>query len=535
MSVSTEVDLKSRGTGHGQTIISCSTEDAQQVHPACGLYEWFKHMRLTIFWRVIIAQSLLIALVLTLGLYALDRLNWLNQLNASILTTDAACIQEEKRLLKSFLSELRNAEKYLLLKDSAFYDAYIQGRKDFTETLDRIGLFIDTPEERDLAEQIARLHGSLRLETEATPDDSYSKYVKDELSNAIIERTNELIRVREQIMGNRTAEARDQAASAAGVMAWLILGGISGALLMAYFHARGVSRPLKRLSWEMHRVGKGEVGHPVELRAPQEVHDLSQTFNWMTEKLAEFDNLKADFTAHVSHELRTPLTAIREGTAILLEGIPGPLTAPQREILEVVRNHSERLFHSISSILDLSKMDAQMMEYEFMACDLRALIGRSIETVQLIARSKNIELEKKLTEPLPLLFLDERRMQQVFDNLLNNALKFTPEGGRIFITAGLVNRADERGDMVEVRVSDTGDGIEEEDLERVFTRFYQSSHSGGKRHQGTGLGLAIARYIVEAHRGEIHVESVVGSGSTFVVALPVNSGIMSGVEDPACG
>ena len=159
------------------------------------------------------------------------------------------------------------------------------------------------------------------------------------------------------------------------------------------------------------------------------------------------------------------------------------------------------------------------MEYEFTACDLTELIRRSMETVGLIARSKEAHLTADLPGRLPIVMVDERRIQQVLDNLLSNAVKFTPEGGRVIVSATMARDGD--ADVVEVRVSDTGEGIPAQDLENVFDRFYQSVHSGGKRKQGTGLGLAIARHIIEAHNGRIWAESELGRGSTFAFTIPL--------------
>ena len=258
--------------------------------------------------------------------------------------------------------------------------------------------------------------------------------------------------------------------------------------------------------------------------------ELAKSFNRMAVELEHLDRLKADFTAHVSHELRTPLTAIREGTALLLEGISGPLTNSQREILEVVRNHSQRLFKSISSILDLSKMEAEMMDYEFTMCDLKSLIGKSIEGVDLIARKREIRLHCSVEEPIPMFQADERRVQQVFDNLLSNALKFSPSGGEVRVEAFAVKSANRRPAAVEVRVCDQGPGIPAEEIHNIFKHFYQSRHPNAKGRQGTGLGLAIARHIVEAHRGRIWAESVIGCGSTFHVVLPMVPEVCSSAQ-----
>jgi len=458
------------------------------------------------------------------GLYALSKLDWLTRLDNSILTTDSACINEEKRLRKVFLGEMRNAEKYLISNDKAFHDTFVQGSSDFTDTLAKIAVLLDGPREKALAEEIESLHTRYirGFDLAATKKGSWEQ-VKAEVVEGIIERTNELIQIREQTVAGKTAAARDHAAAAARVIGWMTLGGIVAALLFAFFHARGVSAPLRRLAKEMCHVGRGEFTRSLNFGASKEVYDLAQAFNRMAEELAELDRLKTDFTAHVSHELRTPLTAIREGTALLLEEIPGPLAAPQREILEVVANHSERLFRSISSLLDLSKMEAEMMEYEFTPCDPAALLSRSIDSVQLIARKRHIGLEVDASQPLPLLLLDERRIEQVIDNLLSNALKCTPEGGKVRVSASVLKGVEGDKSRVEIRVSDTGQGIPEEDLEKIFERFYQSGRNTGKSRQGTGLGLAIARHILKAHNGNIWAESRVGQGSTFIFTLPVIS------------
>ena len=488
-------------------------------------------MRLTIFWRVILAQSALVALALALGLYAISALHELIRLDNSILALDSACIDEEKRLTKIFLAEIRHAEKYLVSRDGAFYDGFTQSGSDFEQGLARVGALIDTQRERELTDEIRELHSRYQEQfRQAIAKKQSREQLSPELGDAVFDRINHLIRLREQTMEEKTAAARDHAVDAANVMGWLTLGGIAGALLLAYLHARGVSRPLKELAREMHQMGRGHFARSRTSHAPREVAELIQAFNQMSEELEQLDRLKADFTAHISHELRTPLTAIREGTALLLEGIPGSLSDSQREIIEVVRSHSERLFTAISAILDLSKMEAEMMEYEFTPCDPTALLYRSIEQLRVVAAKKKIDLQTYIADDLPLLELDERRIRQVFDNLLSNALKFTREGGRVVMAAQVWRNRDQGARQVKIIVSDTGPGIPEEDLERVFKRFYQSTAGRAENHRGTGLGLAIARHIVEAHKGCIRVESLVGQGSNFVVTLPVASAVTEGAE-----
>ncbi|MEN6438154.1 MAG: ATP-binding protein [Syntrophobacter sp.] len=479
-------------------------------------------MRLTIFSRVMLAQSTLIAVILGISLYGLAKLNLVSRLNMDALTTDAACISEEKRLLKSFLGEMRNAEKFLLIGDQAFQQEFLKDRNDFNDTFGRLTPIISSDREKELTTEIGILHNLYCQEIDqATQGYVGSEATKSRMGDGIIERANELIRLREQSTSAKTALARDHAASAADVMLWLTLVGMAGALFMAYLHARGISRPLMRLAQEMRHVGRGEFTRSVHINGPKEVIELAGAFKLMAEELEHLDRLKSDFTAHVSHELRTPLTAIREGTALLLEGIPGPITENQREILDVVRNHSQRLFQSITSILDLSKMEAEMMDYEFTLCDPSEIIENCIQSVDLIARKRRIQFKTTFDDHVPMLLADERRIQQVLDNLVGNALKFSPEGSEIRIAVHMREADAQLASEVEITVSDSGPGIPAGELQNVFKHFYQSTNSRVKGQHGTGLGLAIARHIVEAHKGRIWAMSEIGRGSTFCFTLPV--------------
>ena len=482
-------------------------------------------MRLTIFWRIMCAQVSLIVLLVVVSFYTLAQLHQLTILSETILTTDSVTIEEEKRLLRILLAEIRNAEKLAVFQDKAFYNQFLEGNNAFEASLGRIATLATNPQELDLLGQIRNLHTQYvaNLVPEVSPKLTASRD-RAELSDGITAAVNELIRLREKEIAQKTADARDQSALAARVVSWLTVGGIVLAIFLAYRHACSVSRPLKRLAQELRLVGKGQFQRYLDLQSPEEVGELSRAFNWMASRLAKLDEMKEDFIAHISHELRTPLTAICEGTTLLWEEIPGPLTTSQREIVNVLRSHSERLYRFLSFALDLSKMEAGMMEYVRLPSDLSALLNRSVEMVQLTAQHKGIRLEVICPTSLPLLSLDEGRIQQVLDNLLNNAMKFTAAGGIVRVTATLRGKNAEVGvdQWVEVRVSDTGVGVPPEEVERIFNKFYQSPHHRSQRERGTGLGLAIARHIVEAHGGRIWVESQLGKGSTFIVLLPVH-------------
>jgi two-component system, NtrC family, sensor histidine kinase GlrK len=482
-------------------------------------------VRLTIFWRIMFAQVSLLVLIVVMNFYTRSQLHQLTALSQGILATDTASIGEEKRLLRIFFAQMRSAGKFMLFQDKAFYNQFLEGNRSFAESLATIATLATNAQEVGLLEQVRNLHA--RYVASVMPEVLGKPQVdrdRTELSDAISAAINELIRLREDAIGQKTALARDRSAQAAQVVGWLTLGGIGLAVLLASLQARSVSRPLRNLAHELRLVGKGEFQRYLAIQTPEEVGELARAFNWMASRLAKLDEMKEDFIARMSHELRTPLTAISEGTSLLWEEIPGPLTSAQREIISILRAHSERLYEFLSSVLDLSKMEAGMMEYVQVPSDLLALLERSVESVQLAVQRKRIQLEVICSGALPLISLDEGRMRQVFDNVLNNALKFTPEGGTVRVTASLQQRESEAGldRWIEIRVSDTGIGISPDETERIFNKFYQTSESKRSGERGTGLGLAIAQHIVEAHGGRIWAESQLNRGSTFIILLPAH-------------
>lgn len=479
-------------------------------------------MQLTVFWRVILTQLVLIVLVLTMSVAALFQLQKQSELATDLLTRNAVCLAEEKRLLELFLFQRRSAEKYLLLHDQAFLEHFLQGSREFTNSLATVAELIKTREEHALVEQLRTLQAqySAGLATSGTLLETW-KQERTAIADRIIAGVNELLRI---------GEARHEAASQAvknppkmlsPLLRWLFFGAISLVIVLAYALVRSISYPLTQVASELRQVGQGDFDRSLRVRGPSEVADTIRAFNDMTAQLAELDALQSDFLAQMSHELRTPLTAIQEGSALLLEEIPGVLNTPQREIIQVVRDNSERLFRQLASILELSKMEARKMEYAVVATDLVMLVKRAVEAIGPSVQKKHIRITLNTPAPLPVMYLDEDRIRQVLDNLLSNAVKFTPERGEIRVSTAL--RRDEKAEesWAEIRVSDSGVGVRPEETEQIFQKFYQSSLERRQASRGSGLGLAIARHIVEAHSGKIWVESRAGEGATFIVNLPI--------------
>ncbi len=311
--------------------------------------------------------------------------------------------------------------------------------------------------------------------------------------------------------------------------------------LVAFLIYRSISIPLAHLTEGTRAIADGKFYYRLDTSRNDEFSQLAKDFNTMTHRLNELDELKKEFISHVSHEMKAPLASMRETIQLVLEGIPGPLTEKQRRLLELTLQSGTRLTAMISNILDLSRIEAGVMEYELKSQDLVPLVRSAVEELEVHAREKNLTVEPALPENPVKVDCDGDRIIQVLMNLLGNAVKFSPAGGviqvRLLTTTKLpdgipedlrqIIDAEANGHPYAlVSVLDCGPGVPDSEKEKVFERFHQVRQAGKGSGQGVGLGLAICRTIVEAHRGVIWVEDNLPHGSAFQVALP--AGICSG-------
>lgn len=231
----------------------------------------------------------------------------------------------------------------------------------------------------------------------------------------------------------------------------------------------------------------------------------------ITEKKA-LERLQQEFVSTVSHELRTPLTSIKGYVDLILAGDTGPLSPEQEEFLNIVSQNTTRLTMLINDLLDIQKLEAGRVEFEFEELKLNELLPELAQGMRVSAEQKKLRFHVEL-EPQLIVRGDRERLAQVFNNLLSNAIKYTPEGE-------VALRARKLGNSVTVSVSDTGIGLSEKDLQKLFHKFYRSDHPYVRKVGGTGLGLAITKTILDRHSGKIEVASQLGQGSTFTVWLP---------------
>jgi signal transduction histidine kinase len=255
--------------------------------------------------------------------------------------------------------------------------------------------------------------------------------------------------------------------------------------------------------------------------ARAEAESVQRLLAEQNERLRELDRLKDEFVSLVSHELRTPLTSIRGYVELMLAE---ELNDDQRRFLGIVDRNSERLLALVSDLLFLAQIEAGKLAIELGSLDLKKVVEECVEAAAAAADSNGIELEADL-EHLPKIEGDRARLHQVLDNLLSNALKFTPSGGRVDV------RLRRAGDVALVEVADSGLGIPEDEQARLFERFFRSSSATANAIPGTGLGLTITKAIVERHSGRIEIESAEGAGTTVRIHLPLRAA--AATDEPA--
>ena len=319
----------------------------------------------------------------------------------------------------------------------------------------------------------------------------------------------------------------------------LLLVGFSMAVLASLFLGRRVVRPLEALRRGVERIGKGDLDHRLDLKTGDEIEILADEFNQMAAhlreaytglehkvaertreltianaKLGEASQLKSQFLANVNHELRTPVSAVIGYAHLVLRGTEGQISRLQKENLEDLLRNAERLLSQIDSLLEFSKIEAGKMEVRSEPVNVNEVIQGALSTIEPTLNGTHVRIVREIGPDLPVLNTDREKLGQIVLNLLDNAVKFT-EQGEIRISASQQNGS------LKLAVSDTGVGIEKEDLNKVFEEFHRGDSHNSKNYRGTGLGLAITQKFVNLLGGEIAVESEVGKGSTFTVTLPV--------------
>ena len=433
-------------------------------------------------------------------------------------------------LLGSFrerTDDARRAEDALLFiydqKSATRMQHEIDGLVALTDSLDRYRLELPAAQIRGSLDAL-RAAARDEYEQASAGRSAVAEMVSQQRTRPAIASVDSSLGASATTLRNRTRQRVADATSETLQAERLVAGALPIALLLALgigiWLLRSISGPVYELERGMHAIAEGDLTHQLALSPDRagEFGRLAASYQRMARQLGELERLRAEFVSVASHELKTPINVIIGYLELLQEGIYGEIPAKQKEVLETINKQAQTLTRLIKRLLDISRFEASGGKLEVRRIDLQRLLTTLESSFSVLAKQRDIVFSVDHGPALPTkVYWDEDRINEVLGNLISNAFKFTPRGGKVALSVASVDN------KVMTTVSDTGAGISPDQLPHIFDKFFMGDNQAQAATKGTGLGLAIAREIVEAHGGKIVVESRVGEGTTFVVTLPVEA------------
>ena len=489
--------------------------------------------------RISLGYGLFLAILLGLALYQVFAIRQMQSINRTVADIDfqnsLACLEAMRNL--DLVEEY--ARKSFALADPDYLNQLHEYQRDFTDNLRDLKNRANAGDERSEVAHLTRQWDVFNQNFTSTQSQLLSgggvlPEVLRQDFEGLSAQIQSVYQANLKAMSESMERARRTGETASMVLVFSTLAAIIVGVLISLLIYQSISRPLAHLTEGTRAIADGKFFYRLDTTRNDEFSQLAKDFNVMTRRLDELDQMKKDFVAHVSHELKSPLASMRETIGLLLEEIPGPLNEKQRRLLDLNRQSGVRLTTMIGNLLDISRTEAGVMEYELKSHDLVTLTSNVVEEIEVQAREKEIHLQTLLPESPLMVECDGDRIIQVLINVLSNAVKFSPKDSEIQIQVETIGRLPENlpgsqretlvragydGSLALVTVSDKGSGIPDADKERIFEKFYQAQQRGKMPGQGAGLGLAISRSIMQIHHGALWVEDNPGGGSRFRVLL----------------
>jgi two-component system sensor histidine kinase GlrK len=338
-----------------------------------------------------------------------------------------------------------------------------------------------------------------------------SRRVVTRLAAELADNAADVLAISTRVADREVMRLRAEAETVQRQLVLLVLFSTAVALGLALALTRHIARPIAELDAAIRQLGGADFEQAIAVRGPDDLKTLGERLDWLRRRLIELEDEKNRFLRHLSHELKTPLTALREGAELLHDGIGGPLSQPQRNVVSIMKDNSVKLQRLIEELLDYQRALHAAAALQMKPVSLRSLIQEAMKPHELAAQAKGVEIA--LEAQPGTVQADPEKLRSVVDNLIGNAVKFTPAGGRVAV------RASSHGDQALIDVIDSGPGVPPEERESIFDSFFRGRAKASSRVEGSGLGLAIAREFVEAHGGKISVLAE-ERGAHFRVALP---------------
>src|SRR5437764_6786360 len=405
----------------------------------------------------------------------------------------------------------RIAQQMAVLNDPELAVDYARIHRSFRQLAEEIGqLPLDESQAAALARTVEQEQGMYDLLTEQPRRKLDTKIVSERMDR-LIDSAREVLAINNRIVDREVHRLSLKAEQVQRGLIVLVFLSTAGALTIALALTRYIARPISEIDGAIRQLGGADFSRPIAVRGPEDLRYLGRRLDWLRRRLDEFETQKNRFLRHVSHELKTPLTAIREGAELLHDEVAGPLAPTQVQVVSIMRDNSIKLQRLIEELLDYQRALHAAASLEVRPIELDGLVRDAARPAELAAQAKGLRLTID-AQPV-MLEADPQKLRSIVDNLISNAVKFTPPGGVISVKARALG-----GEAV-IEVMDSGPGVAPEERESIFNLFFRGRTKADTGVKGSGLGLAIARELVEAHGGQIAVVGG-GAGGHFRVTLP---------------
>jgi two-component system sensor histidine kinase GlrK len=435
----------------------------------------------------------------------------------------AQAARASRSLVDRISSIERVAQQMTIVDDAGLAVDYARVHRSFRSLADEIAqLPLDAAQMAALSRTMGEEQALYDMLTGQPRPKPGTKAVAQRIDQ-LIDSAREVLAINNRIVDREVERLRAKAEKVQRGLIVLVIFSTAVALTIALALMRYIARPISEIDGAIRQLGGADFSRPITVRGPEDLRYLGRRLDWLRRRLEEFETQKNRFLRHVSHELKTPLTALREGAELLYDQVAGPLAPTQRQVVSIMRDNSVKLQRLIEELLDYQRALHAAASLEVKPVLLDELVAGAAREHELAAQAKGVSL--RIDAQPALLEADPEKLRSILDNLISNAVKFTPPGGTIAVRAR-VGMGSEAG-MAMIEVMDSGPGVPAEERESIFNLFFRGrtrADSVGMRGaiKGSGLGLAIARELVEAHGGQIAVVAD-GAGGHFRVTLPRRS------------
>jgi len=423
--------------------------------------------------------------------------------------------QNSRQLIEQINSMERSARQFSILADPQIFSVFETSHHEFVSTVEKMRPLpllpaqvrvLDRMSAREnlLFTSVSGLHYQPKLVADLVDD--YSDL--GDLARALDSMGREAVQRETSAMQALSAEVND-------FIYWQVVALVPVALFLVIGSTILILRPVKQIEDALKRLGEGNFQHPVNVSGPRDLEDLGRQIDWLRMRLMELEEQKTRFLHQISHELKTPLSAIREGAELMADGTLGSLTEAQVEVARILHENTLRLQRLIEDLLNFHTVQFQRSGIHLERVALHDVVEKVVEAHRLTMRAKDIRLEVKGTNVV--LRADQNKLEVILDNLISNAVKFSPAFGQIDVLAHVAGR-----DVV-IDVIDEGPGVPPSERAHVFEPFYQGEARAEAPVKGTGLGLAIVQEYVAAHGGQVAALDNPGKGAHFQVRLPAEA------------